>query len=145
MNAFPEAKALSQGEVKHCQAWPPQYVPAFIAEREFPSRRRIDKSCGIKPLVGTWIGDVDVAHNVGKPVAAVVDVAAGRGAADLAARNVRVLVSIVDYREWISALGDNRSCYPPSANRSVYQRVSIAQIHLSFAKRQLVRCIPLER
>lgn len=145
VNAFSEAKALSQGEIKDRQAWPPQYVPTLIAEREFPTGRRIGESCGIKPLVGTWIGDVDVAHNVGKPVAAVVDVAAGCGAADATARNCRVLVLIVDYREWISALSDNRSRYPPSANRSVRQRVSIAHIHLSLAERQLVRYVSLER
>ena len=90
-----------------------------VAEGKRSCGRSINKSRGVEPFIGTRIGDVDIAHNVGKPVAAVVDVATGCGAADLAARNVRVLVSIVDYREWSSALGDDRSCYPPSANRSV--------------------------
>ena len=148
VETFLEAESLRQGQVNNRQPWSPEVIPAFVAELEQRSWicwarcRGACKRRSIKPL-GASFGSINFAHNVGEPIAPIVDVAPGSGAADAAAGNGLIQVSIHHHCERISALRNEGSRDAPSAYEYIYHLAAVEK-PLALTKWKLVRGISLE-
>src|SRR5260370_21609111 len=143
METFLKGESLRQGQVNNGKSWSSERVSPLVAPLEWSNRGR-GKRCSVKPLSGIF-GSINVAYNIGEPIAPVVDVAAGGGTTDAAAGNCLVLISVHYHRERISVLGDECSRDAPSAHQYIHDLAAAHAVLFASANGHFVRSIPLER